>query len=145
MLDCWSLVASGGENFDKRCRDFLRRKNRGISEILGGGRLKSPDSFSLIRAAASYGWLRSFANAQATSSMTVALGERRRGQVPLLYIQRSPTHVCQACISQINWNLKFRSRTSVLCRSLFCLTFEKTAEEGIIREVKSLGYFRDCL
>ena len=93
MLDCWSLVASGGENFDKRCRDFLRRKNRGISEILGGGRLKSPDSFSLIRAAASYGWLRSFADAQATSSMTVALGERRRGQVPLLYIQRSPARM----------------------------------------------------
>ena len=21
-IDCWSLVASGGENFDKRCRDF---------------------------------------------------------------------------------------------------------------------------
>ena len=52
---------------------------------------------------------------------------------------------CQAFISQVNWNLKFRSRTSVLCRSLFCLSFEKTAEEGIIREVKSLGYFRDCL
>ena len=47
--------------------------------------------------------------------------------------------------SEINSNLKFRSRTSVLCRSLFCLSFEKTAEEGIIREVKSLGYFRDCL
>ena len=43
----WSLVASGGENFDKRCRDFRRRQNRGISEILGGRRLKSPDRFSL--------------------------------------------------------------------------------------------------
>ena len=29
-------MASGGENFDKRCRDFRRRQNRGISEILGG-------------------------------------------------------------------------------------------------------------
>ena len=43
----WSLVASGGENFDKRCRDFRRRQNRGISEILGGRRLKSPDRFPL--------------------------------------------------------------------------------------------------
>ena len=43
----WSLVASGGENFDKRCSDFRRRQNRGISEILGGRRLKSPDRFSL--------------------------------------------------------------------------------------------------
>ena len=32
---------------------------------------------------ASYGWLRSFADAQATSSMTVAFVERHRGQVPL--------------------------------------------------------------
>ena len=47
-------MTSGGENFDKRCRDFVRRKNRGISEILGGRRLKSPDRFSLIRATASY-------------------------------------------------------------------------------------------
>ncbi len=36
-------MASGGENFDKRCRDFVLWQNRGISEILGGGRLKSPD------------------------------------------------------------------------------------------------------
>ena len=41
-IDSWSLEASGGENFDKRCRDFGRRQNRGISEILGGRRLKSP-------------------------------------------------------------------------------------------------------
>ena len=40
-------MTSGGENFDKRCRDFRRRQNRGISEILGGRRLKSPDRFSL--------------------------------------------------------------------------------------------------
>ena len=40
-------MTSGGENFDKRCRDFVRRKNRGISEILGGRRLKSPDRFSV--------------------------------------------------------------------------------------------------
>jgi hypothetical protein len=40
-------MTSGGENFEKRCRDFIRRKNRGISEILGGRRLKSPDRFSL--------------------------------------------------------------------------------------------------
>ena len=45
-IDCWSLVASGGENFDKRCRDFRLWQNRGISEILGGGRLKSPDLVS---------------------------------------------------------------------------------------------------
>ena len=36
-IDCWSLVASGGENFDKRCRDYPLWRNRGISEILGGG------------------------------------------------------------------------------------------------------------
>ena len=42
-ITSWSLVASGGENFDKRCRDFRRRQNRGISEILGWRRLKSPD------------------------------------------------------------------------------------------------------
>ena len=46
-IDSWSLVASGGENLDQRCRDFRRRQNRGISEILGGRRLKSPDRFSL--------------------------------------------------------------------------------------------------
>ena len=46
----WSLVASGGENFDKRCRDFRRRQNRGISEILGGRRLKSPDRCLFNRA-----------------------------------------------------------------------------------------------
>ena len=46
-ITSWSLVASGGENFDKRCRDFRRRQNRGISEILGGRRLKSPDRFPL--------------------------------------------------------------------------------------------------
>ena len=43
----WSLMTSGGENREKRCRDFVRRKNRGISEILGGRRLKSPDRFPL--------------------------------------------------------------------------------------------------
>ena len=43
-------MASGGENFDKRCRDFVRRKNRGISEILGGRRLKSPDRYLFNRA-----------------------------------------------------------------------------------------------
>ena len=47
-LTSWSLMTSGGENFDKRCRDFLRRKNRGISEILGERRLKSPDRYSLM-------------------------------------------------------------------------------------------------
>ena len=40
-------MTSGGENFDKRCRDFVRRKDRGISEILVERRLKSPDRFSL--------------------------------------------------------------------------------------------------
>jgi len=43
-------VASGGENFDKRCRDFGLWQNRGISEILGGGRLKSPDRCLFNRA-----------------------------------------------------------------------------------------------
>ena len=47
-IDSWSLVASGGENLDQRCRDFRRRQNRGISEILGGRRLKSPDRFSFL-------------------------------------------------------------------------------------------------
>ena len=46
-ITSWSLMTSGGENFDKRCRDFRRRQNRGISEILGGRRLKSPDRFPL--------------------------------------------------------------------------------------------------
>ena len=49
-ITSWSLVASGGENFDKRCRDFRRRQNRGISEILGGRRLKSPDHILFNRA-----------------------------------------------------------------------------------------------
>ena len=49
-IDCWSLVASGGENFDKRCRDFRLWQNRGISEILGGRRLKSPDRCLFNRA-----------------------------------------------------------------------------------------------
>ena len=43
-IDSWSLVASGGENLDQRCRDFCQRQNRGISEILGGRRLKSSDN-----------------------------------------------------------------------------------------------------
>lgn len=43
-------MTSGGENFEKRCRDFVRRKNRGISKILGGRRLKSPDRYLFIRA-----------------------------------------------------------------------------------------------
>ena len=43
-------MASGGENFDKRCRDFVLWQNRGISEILGGGRLKSPDRCLFNRA-----------------------------------------------------------------------------------------------
>ena len=43
-------MASGGENFDKRCRDFRHWQNRGISEILGGGRLKSPDRCLFNRA-----------------------------------------------------------------------------------------------
>ena len=47
-ITSWSLVASGGENFDKRCRDFRRRQNRGISEILGGRRRMSPDHIFLI-------------------------------------------------------------------------------------------------
>ena len=43
-------MASGGENFDKRCRDFRLWQNRGISEILGGRRLKSPDRCLFNRA-----------------------------------------------------------------------------------------------
>ena len=38
------------------------------------------------------------APAQATSSMTVTFAERRRGQVPLLYMQESPA-ICQAYLS----------------------------------------------
>ena len=34
------------EILHKERRDFVRRQNRGISEILGGGRLKSPDLVS---------------------------------------------------------------------------------------------------
>ena len=45
-ITSWSLMTSGGENLDQRCRDFRRRQNRGISEILGGRRLKSPDRYS---------------------------------------------------------------------------------------------------
>ena len=47
---------------------------------------------------ASYGWLRSFADAQATLSMTVAFSERRRGQVPLIHTTK-PSTVYQAYIS----------------------------------------------
>ena len=31
----WSLVASGGENFDKRCRDFRRRQKRNLRNSRG--------------------------------------------------------------------------------------------------------------
>ena len=65
-------MASGGENFDKRCRDFRLWQNRGISEILGGRRLKSQDRCLFNRAIASYERLPS-----------VAFVERHRGQVPL--------------------------------------------------------------
>ena len=51
-------MTSGGENREKRCRDFVRRKNRGISAILGGRRLKSPDRFCLIERQRVIDWKR---------------------------------------------------------------------------------------
>ena len=55
-------------------------------------RLKSPDRCLFNRAIASYEWLRSFADAQATSSMTVAFVERRRGQVRFIYTTKPSTN-----------------------------------------------------
>ena len=44
-------MTSGGENFDKRCRDFVRRQNRGVRKICRGGkRRKSPDRCLFNRA-----------------------------------------------------------------------------------------------
>ena len=44
-ITCLSLTASGGTNLEEGCRDFVRRKNRGIRKICGGRRLKSQDRF----------------------------------------------------------------------------------------------------
>jgi hypothetical protein len=49
-----SLTASGGANLGEGCRDFVRRQNRGVRKICRGKRRKSPNRFSLNRAAASY-------------------------------------------------------------------------------------------
>ena len=54
-ITSWSLETFGGENVAYGRRDFSRRQNRGVRNILGGERLKSPDRFPLIRATASYG------------------------------------------------------------------------------------------
>ena len=45
-----SLMASGGANLGEGCRDFVRRKNRGIRKICGGRRLKSQDRYLFNRA-----------------------------------------------------------------------------------------------
>ena len=68
------------ESFDFRRREILHKnveifavgKIAEFARFPGGERRKSPDRFSLIRAAASYGWLPS-----------MAFVERLRGQVPL--------------------------------------------------------------
>ena len=49
-ITCLSLMASGGANLGEGCRDFVRRKNRGIRKICGGRRLKSQDRYLFNRA-----------------------------------------------------------------------------------------------
>ena len=46
-MDSLSLMAFTAANLGKGCRDFVRRKNRGILKICGGKRLKSQDRFCI--------------------------------------------------------------------------------------------------
>ena len=59
-------------------------------------------------------WLRSFADAQATSSMTVAFVERRRGQVPLIYTT-NPRHGAEDCINNLYFLWKIQCRYFSIC------------------------------
>ena len=59
--------------------------------------------------------LRSFANAQATSSMAVTFVERRRGQVPLYVNKTNPRHGAEDCINNLYFLWKNQCRYFSIC------------------------------
>ena len=59
-------------------------------------------------------WLRSFSNAQATSSMMLAFRKRRQEQVPLIYTM-NPRHGAEDCINNLYFLWKIQCRYFSIC------------------------------